>query len=100
VYLLKEDIQIDSSYYSTRKYKTDGVEMGSFTGKFNFSDSIKLNLGSESVIIPPHIRISMNSTFKQLLFNGEQNGYFSSDAKFKESYKGLVVVDETPLGFG
>jgi hypothetical protein len=100
VYLLTESISIDSSYYSTRKYLTDGVEMGSFVGKFNFTDSVKINLGSESVIIPPHIRISMNSTFKQLLFNGEQNGSFSSDAKFKESYKGLVVVDETPLSPG
>lgn len=100
VYLLKEDIQIDSSYYSTRKYKTDGVEMGSFTGKFNFSDSIKLNLGSESVVIPPHIRIPMNSTFKELLYNGEKNEYFTSDVVFKSNYKGLVVVDETPLVSG
>jgi hypothetical protein len=95
VYLLKEDINLDSAYYSTRQYQTDGIEMGSFTGKYNFTDSVTINLGTEKVIIPPHIRISMNSTFNQFLFNGEQNGYFTNDTKFKETYKGLVVVDES-----
>lgn len=100
VYLLKEDIKIDSLYYSTRQYKTDGIEMGSFTGKYNFKDSLTLNLGSEKVILPPHLRITMNSTFKELLYNGEKNGSFTSNATFKDNYKGLVIVDETPVNAG
>ncbi len=100
VYELTEDISLDSSYYSTRKYKTDAVEIGSFTGKFNFVDSVTIKLGQETVIIPPHVRIKMSPTFSQKIFDGEKNGNFTDDAKFKAAYKGLVIVDETTLGSG
>ncbi|OYU97764.1 MAG: hypothetical protein CFE21_05600 [Bacteroidetes bacterium B1(2017)] len=100
VYLLDEALSRDSSYYSTRNYKTNGIEMGSFTGKLNFTDSVTIKLGTEKVIIPPHIRISMNSTFNSLLFNGELNGAFLNDSKFKEAIKGLVIVDETNVSSG
>ncbi len=99
-YLLTESLSIDSAYFSTRKYQTDGIEVGSFNGKYNFTDSVTIKLGTETVIIPPHIRIKMNSTFNTLLFNGEANGSFLSDAKFKETYKGLVIVDESNFGSG
>jgi len=100
VYLLTETISKDSSYYSTRKYTTDGIEMGSFTGKFNFTDSVTVNLGIEKLVIPPHVRIKMNSTFNTFLFNGEADGSFLTDAKFKEKYKGFVIVDETSIAPG
>lgn len=98
VYLLTESLSKDSFYYSTRRYLSDGVEMGSFTGKFNFTDSVTINLGIEKIVIPPHIRIKMNSNFNSFLFNGEADGSFLNDAKFKEKYKGFVVVDETSVG--
>ena len=100
VYLLTEDLSTDSSYYANRKYKTDGIEMGSFNGKINFTDSTEISLGSQKYKLPPHLRIPMNSTFKNLLFEGENKGLFSTNVKFKESFKGLVVVDETPTATG
>lgn len=100
VYALTEDISLDSSYYSTRNYKTDAVEIGSFTGKFNFVDSVTIKLGQETVIIPPHVRIKMNSTFMQSIFDGEKNGSFTDDAKFKSVYKGLVITEESNFGSG
>lgn len=95
VYLLTEDLSIDSNYYANRKYKTDGIEMGSFTGKLNFEDSVAVSLGSQKAKIPPCIRIPMNATFRNLLWEGESKGSFSTNIKFKEAFKGLVVVDES-----
>lgn len=100
VYLLTEDLSTDSSYYANRKYKTDGIEMGSFNGKINFTDSTEISLGSQKSKLPPHLRIPMNTTFKNLLFEGENKGLFSTNLKFKEAFKGLVVVDETPTATG
>lgn len=100
VYLLTEDIRTDSAYYANRKYKTDGIEMGSFSGKLNFTDSVPINLGTQKIKFPPHIRIPMNNTFKNLLFEGESKGLFSTNLKFKEAFKGLVVVDETATQAG
>lgn len=100
VYALKEDLSLDSTYYSTRKYKTDGVEIGSFTGKYNFTDSITISLGQDKVVIPPHIRVPLNSTFAKALFDGEANGNFSDETKFKAAYKGIVVVDESNYASG
>lgn len=97
VYLLNEDLSIDSSYYANRKYKTDGIEMGSFQGKLNFTDSVSVKLGNQEVKYPPHIRIPMNNTFKSLLFDGESKGHFSTNIKFKDAFKGLIIVDETPV---
>ncbi|MFY8189707.1 MAG: DUF4270 family protein, partial [Bacteroidia bacterium] len=59
VYLLTEDLSTDSSYYANRKYKTDGIEMGSFNGKINFTDSTEISLGSQKSKLPPHLRIPM-----------------------------------------
>lgn len=95
VYLLNENLNIDSNYYANRKYKTDGIEMGSFRGKLNFEDSVAVSLGSQKTKIPPCIRIPMNATFRNLLWEGETKGFFSTNLKFKEAFKGLVVVDES-----
>ncbi len=100
VYLLTEDIRTDSVYYANRKYKTDGIEMGSFNGKINFTDSVPISLGSQKIKFPPHIRIPMNNTFKNLLFEGESKGLFSTNSKFKETFKGLVIVDESATAAG
>lgn len=95
VYLLKEDLSIDSIYYSTRSWQADAVSVGSFSGKINYTDTVKVMLGSETMTLLPHIRIPMNSTFLDQLLQGEQKGYFASDAVFKKQFKGLVVVDES-----
>lgn len=100
VYLLNEDIRTDSNYYSSRNYKTNGVVMGSWTGKFNFTDTLTIQQGSQTVIIPPHIRIPMNQTFNDLLYGAELRGEFASQTAFKAAFKGFVVVDESNFGPG
>jgi hypothetical protein len=100
VYLLNEDLSRDSIYYSTRKFNKNAVEMGSWTGKFNFKDSTTIKLGTESIVIPPHIRIPMNQTFQALLYGGEARGDFASQTAFKTAFKGLVIVDETNYNAG
>jgi len=74
--------------------------MGTWTGKFNFKDSTTIKLGTETIIIPPHIRIPMNQTFMALLYGGETRGDFASQTAFKKAFKGLVIVDETNYNEG
>ncbi len=100
VYLLQEDLSIDSLYYSTRKFKTNFVEMGSWTGKFNFTDSTTVKVGSTTIIVPPHIKIAMNQSFQTLLFGAEARGEFTSQTTFKNAFKGLVITDETSFNSG
>lgn len=100
VYGLSEDLSLDSTYYSTRKYKSDGIEIGTYTGTCNFKDSVSFYLGQTKVILPPHIRIKMSNDFTTRIFNGEKDGYFKDDATFKAQFKGLVVVDESTYGPG
>jgi hypothetical protein len=75
VYLInRKHIQIDSSYYSTRKYLTlMGLKWALLLGNLTFTDSVKFNLrlricGYSSA----HQNFYEFSTFKELLFNGEQ----------------------------
>ncbi len=100
VYLLQEDLSIDSLYYSTRKYKTNLIEMGSWTGKYNFKDSTTVKVGSTTLVIPPHIKIPMNQSFQTLLFGAEARGEFTSQTTFKSAFKGLIITDETNFGSG
>jgi hypothetical protein len=100
VYLLNEDIRTDSTYYSSRNFKTNGVVMGSWTGKFNFTDTLTIKQGSRTEKIPPHIRIPMNQTFNDLLYGAELRGEFASQSAFKAAFKGFVVVDESNFSPG
>ena len=100
VYQLDENLSVDSSYYSNRKYLTKSIEVGSWTGKFNLKDTLKVKLGSKTTILPPHIRIRMNSVYEDLLFGGEARGDFASTTTFKSAFKGFLVVDETNLAGG
>ncbi len=100
VYKLNESISWDSNYYSTRKYAFDGIEVGSWTGKYNFTDSTKYKLGQKSVVIPPHIRITLKDDYKNLLFAAEANNQFLNTTAFKATFKGFVVIDESNVNSG
>ncbi len=97
VYELNEDLSIDSSYYHSRKYVINNTEIGSWTGKFNLTDTTTIKLGSQTFYLPPHIRIQMSNTFAQKLIQAEAAGSFTSTTNFKKAFKGFVVIDETDL---
>lgn len=100
VYQLDESLSVDSSYYSNRVFQKKANEVGSWTGKFNLTDTLNLKLGSQTFVLPPHIRIKMNSTFTDLLYGAESRGELVSTSTFKSAFKGFVVVDETNLAGG
>jgi len=98
VYELNEDLKYDSLYYCNRPFKTNAVEIGTWTGKFNLTDSINLKFGSKTSITPAHIRIKLTDAFKSKFYVAQQNGDFISFDKFKTAFKGFVIVDEsTPV---
>ena len=98
VYELNEDLSFDSSYYHRRNYQYNKSEVGTWTGKFNLTDTSEIKLGSNTFYLPPHIRINLNSTYAQKLIQAETAGNFSSTSNFKKAFKGFIVVDETNLG--
>ena len=97
VYALDEDISWDSVYYSTKKPKL-GMEVGSWTGTYNFVDSFRVTLGQQIIVLPPHIRITLSDAYKAYLFGAEARGDFLNSTTFKTAFKGFVVVDESNLG--
>jgi hypothetical protein len=100
VYQLDESLSTDSSYFSNRTFAKKSSEMGTWTGKFNLKDTLSLKLGSETFILPPHIRIKLNNTFETLLYGAETRGEFASTTAFKSAFKGFVIVDESNITSG
>ncbi len=98
VYELDEDLSFDSNYYHNRKYPYNNLEVGTWTGKFNLTDTTEIILGSKTFYLPPHIRINLNAAFAQKLIQAETAGSFSSTSNFKKAFKGFLVVDESNLG--
>ena len=97
VYELNEDLNADSNYYHSRKYAINNTEIGSWTGKFNLTDTTTIKLGTQTFYLAPHIRINMTKAFEQKLIQAEANGSLTSTTNFKKAFKGFVVVDETAL---
>lgn len=97
VYKITEDLSWDSSYFSRRNFVKENTPVGSWTGKFNFTDSTKISLDSPVFVLPPHIRITMNNSFRDELYNAEKDGFFVDAKAFKNKFKGFAIIDETNL---
>jgi hypothetical protein len=97
-YLLDEDLTWDSIYFSNRKpkIKNPNQPIGSFTGIINISDTQRITLGTKVLELPPHVSIRMTDNFANLLHGAEQRGEFLNITAFKQAFKGIVIVDETP----
>lgn len=99
VYKLTEDLNWDSLYFSRRKPAYDeNSPIGSWTGKFNFTDSIRVKFGRITEVLPPHIRIALDTGFKNQFFSAGKSGSFNTISSFKTAFKGFVIVDKTNFG--
>ena len=97
VYKITEDLSWDSSYFSRRNFVKENTPVGSWTGKFNFTDSTKISLDSPAFVLPPHVRITMSNSFRDELYKADKDGFFVDSKTFKNNFKGLVIIDETNL---
>lgn len=97
-YLLDEDLSWDSLYFSNRrpKIKNPTQPIGTFTGVININDTTRATLGTKVLEFPPMISIKMTDDFATLLHGAEQRGEFINTTAFKQAFKGIVIVDETP----
>lgn len=89
---LTDTLSFDSIYYSKRtpKFFDDPNYTTIWSNKFNFTDSLKFNLGSSTETIVPHLRIKMNDNYKDLFKNLDVNNKLNSN-DFKKQFNGLYI---------
>ncbi|MES2689924.1 MAG: DUF4270 domain-containing protein [Bacteroidota bacterium] len=99
VHELTEDLPVNTpsssssnkEFYSNRNYTFSATELGSFTGKFNLTDSVKITVGTIVYPYAPQIRIKLtDAAFIARL----QAVNKISQTAFKQQFKGLVISAE------
>jgi hypothetical protein len=90
VHELTEDFPSSGNIASNEDLTFESAPIGSFTGVFNLADSTEIRDGSNQINVAPCLRIRLNSTFANKLFNAP-SGSYADDASFKSFFKGIVI---------
>lgn len=96
VYEINEDLPVALTeyFYSNRKYKLLGTELGKYVGKFNIKDSVYVTVGTIRTGYSPQLRIKLTDP---AFINKLQNFIASpvaNSAAFKSAFKGLFISAE------
>jgi hypothetical protein len=98
-YRLGEDIVSEDRYYSNFN-PTLGTGIGTFSGTFNFLDSVQSITGSDTDVVAPEFRMKLDQSFGQDIFN-QSTSVFSSQENFLDYLKGIVLIpNESGLASG
>jgi hypothetical protein len=93
VYELTESLRLDSSYYSNSSAAYDPLEIGSWTGVFNLTDSLTIVQGSKVKKVPPQLRIPITSSaFINKIKTAGVN--FATSEAFLQYIKGVAIVPQ------
>lgn len=85
-------------FYSTRNYAFSASELGSYVGKFNLNDSVKINVNTTTFGYAPQLRIKLTDASFIARLQAIQG--ISQDA-FKQQFKGLVIsAEQQTMGAG
>lgn len=88
VYEMNESLSKDSTYYSNQTFVTKPTVIG--TSTLSFSPNTSVILGVDT--LAPHLRIKLDATFGQTLFdNIKGNNWLSSKETFLSNMKGVNV---------
>ncbi len=90
LYELTEDMN-SSKTMSNQTYSYNPTVIGSFNTLPVLSDSLQINELGNNVKIKPSIRVKLNSTFANKLFNASSND-LSSQENFLQFFKGIAIV--------
>lgn len=87
--------------HSNQSYTYDNTPIGTFTGRFNVTDSLAYTSLGTSYKGAPGISIKLSTAFAQKMFNATAND-LSSQSNFLSFLKGLVLVptNTPPSGTG
>lgn len=99
VYELTEDLPdnvvdvngYNFDFYSTRNYTFSPSELGTYTGKFNLADSVKIAVNAVTYGYAPQLRIKLTDPAFIARLQAV-NGINQTD--FKKQFKGLVISAE------
>lgn len=103
VHELTEDLPVNTSandkeFYSNRNYTFSPTELGSYTGRFNLTDSVKVLINSTTYGYAPQLRIKLTDPDFITRLQGINN--INQDA-FKQQFKGLVIsAEQQTVGAG
>jgi hypothetical protein len=93
VYKLDEVLVAEDKYYSDYQPSL-GDLVGSFTGKFEFFDSIMLVTNGDTTMEAPELSIALNNSFGQDILD-KSGLVFNSADDWLDYLKGLVLVPKT-----
>ncbi len=96
VYEITEDLptSLNEYFYSNRNYQTSPMELGSYSGKLNLTDSVIEVVNGKRLGYAPQMRINITDpTFINKLKNTPIDS-FASSATFKSSFKGFMISSE------
>lgn len=96
VYEVNEDLPTSLSeyFYSNRSYQTSPIELGSYTGNFNLTDSVIEYVNGKRLGYAPQLRIKItDQAFINKLKSAPVDS-LATAASFKSMFKGLMISSE------
>lgn len=87
VYRIKEDLYIDSAYYSNRSFTKDTVRVASYSFTPNLHKSVTIN----GETLPPQLRIKMDTALGNAILKMTSEELSDND-HFLTSFKGLFLT--------
>ena len=93
VYRLAEKVTADKKYYSNFNPQLGGL-VGSFSGQFNFFDSVEVVVNDDTAMVAPQLTIRLDNAFGQEIIDASALAFNSQD-DWLDFLNGLVIVPKT-----
>lgn len=90
VYKLADDLDPSKRYYSNQDY-TLGAQIGTYSGRFLFFDSVEVKVDNDTIKIAPELSIKLDASFGNEML-AEPIGTYASNDDFLNFLKGIVLV--------
>lgn len=90
VYKLEDDLDPSIRYYSNQDY-TLGTQIGTYSGRFLFYDSVDVKVEDDTIKIAPELSIKLDASFGNEMLAQPVSTYSSND-DFLNFLKGIVLV--------
>lgn len=90
VYELTEELDRTKLFYSTDSVLFNPLPIGSFSGIFNYSDSLSIKKDSTTIKVSPGIKIQLTKAFADKLINASATDVLT-ESDFRNYLKGICI---------
>ncbi len=96
VFEVTEDMFFDTTYYSNKTLQIDPIELGSYTGAFNLTDSLLFD-GS---LTEPHLVIRLKNSFGDKIISKSGGSELADNDAFLQFLKGIHITADKATSKG